>query len=251
MKETAQTSNWTPKFKSFGRKRASEKCRVPYISCSMQAGSAPSRKWEIGPKPSVLSAVSCKARNTCIRMGTGCTKGGNFPHWWKQLCFPSCAGLEIFDAVSVFIAWRRSGLVADPEPQTSTHKGPLVLLLPTSSLGCLFPRVNPQNHHSSCGVETYGHQEVRTLSFVGSVLCYIISIPCLAGLCGMSLLLSLAQTPWFRVCIRLVRKQWKVTALTYYYSDPYAQLCWADSSWNLFCTCVTPLTWCCVRAGCA
>lgn len=164
--------------------------------------------------------------------------------------FPSHAGLETFDPVSVLIIWRQSGSVADLEPQTSTRKRPLVLLPPTSSLGCPFPRVNPQKPSLLLwSGDIWAPGGTRIPCFVGCpgpLVLHQCSSPCLAGLCDTSWPLSLAQTPWFRVYIKLVRKKWKVTALTYCYGGLHAQLRWADSPQNPFCACLAPLTRCCV-----
>lgn len=106
----------------------------------------------------------------------------------------------------------------------SSHKTPLLLLLPAYSLRYLFPRPDPQNHHPSCGVETSGLWDTRWA-------------------------LSLAQSTRFRVNIKLDRKEWKVTAPSCCYGSPYTQLHLADSPWNLFAS-VTLLTQCWAGAGC-
>lgn len=66
------------------------------------------------------------------------------------------------------------------------------------------------------------------------------SIPWLDGPCDMSWLLSLAQPPWFRLCIKLIRKQWKVTAPTYYLVFLIFSCIQWMPSWNPFCACVHP-----------
>lgn len=71
-----------------------------------------------------------------------------------------------------------------------------------------------------------------------------------SGLWDTRWALSLVQSTRFRVYIKLDRKEWKVTAPTYYYGCPHAQLHLADSLWNSFFSSVAPLTWCCVGAGC-
>lgn len=62
--------------------------------------------------------------------------------------------------------------------------------------------------------------------------------------------LSLVQSTRFRVYIKLDRKEWKVTAPTYYYGCPHAQLHLADFLWNPLFASVAPLTQCCVGARC-
>lgn len=119
----------------------------------------------------------------------------------------------------------QSGLVADLEPQTCSHKTPLLLLLSAYSLRYLFPRANPQNHHSSCEVERYGLWDTRWA-------------------------LSLVQSTRFRVNIKFDRKEWKVIVPSYYYGSPHTQLHLAESPWNAFFATVTPLTQCWVGAGC-
>lgn len=42
----------------------------------------------------------------------------------------------------------------------------------------------------------------------------------------------------------------EITAPTYYYGRPHTQLYLGDSPWNPFFASVTPLTQCCVGAGC-
>lgn len=101
----------------------------------------------------------------------------------------------------------------------SSHKTPLLLLLPAYSLRYLFPRADPQNHHPSCGVETSGLWDTRWA-------------------------LYLAQSTRFRVNIKLDRKEWKVTAPSYCYGSPHTQLHLADSPWNAFSASVTLLTQC-------
>lgn len=62
--------------------------------------------------------------------------------------------------------------------------------------------------------------------------------------------MSLVRNTRFRVNIKLDRKEWEVTAPTCYYASPNTQLHLADSPWNPFFPSVTPLTQCCVGAGC-
>lgn len=224
MKETVQSSNQT--LRRFGRNWALEKCRVPYTSYRMQVSSAPWHKWAVGPKLSVPpTSFFCKARETCIRPGINGKKCGNSFHWWKPLCFLylTCRFRDL-QSPSIFLAWRQSGLVADLEPQTSSHKTLLLLLLPAYSLRYLFPRANPQNHHPCSGVETSCLWDTRWA-------------------------LSLVQSTRFRVNIKLDRKEWEVTAPAYYCGSPHTQLHLADSPWNPFFAGVTPLTQCCVGTG--
>lgn len=141
---------------------------------------------------------------------------------------------QTFDPVSVFMTWIQSGLVADPEPQTSTDEKTFGFVT-----AAFFPEVPDRKGKSSKLSLPLWRGDIWTpgctwipciLGCPALCVFHQCSIPCLAGVCYVSWPLSLVQTPylllqWFSCSAAFIKSPPKVPSVQSLLGTPHTAMC--------------------------